>query len=99
MPAGTTLLPEPDELAVLRRHVARLETVARWRGRALAITTGIMLALGGAAVVARVDGSKQLESCRAKLVESRQAHSALASAGGDAMAARVSAVARVAIDL
>src|SRR5262245_41871581 len=99
MPAGTTLSPHPDELTILRGRVARLETLARWRGRVLAVAAGTMLALGVATVVARVDGSRQLESCRAKLVESRQAHSALASADGDTMGTRTSEVATVAIGL
>jgi hypothetical protein len=58
-----------------------------------------MLALGVAVVFARLDGSRQLESCRAKLVESRQAHSALASADGDAMGTRAFEAATVAIGL
>ena len=99
MAPGTALPLHPDELAVLQRRVVRLETLARWRGRALAVTTVPLLGLGFVTAFARLDGRRQLESCWAKLVESQQAHSALASADGDGMAARASGAAKPTIDL
>ncbi len=71
----------PDQLSSLQREVARLDALARRRGRTLAVTGGALLALGVAAAFGVVEVRRQLTSCRAKLVESRQSQSALASAG------------------
>jgi hypothetical protein len=71
----------------LRQQVASLEACARLRGRVLGVLGGVLLALGVAAALGVVDVRQQLVSCRAKLVESRQAHSALVH--GDAGAAPV----------
>jgi hypothetical protein len=84
------LLPDPcdapDELTTLRQHVVSLETRVRRRGRVLAVLGAVLAALGIAAGFGVFDVQQQLASCRAKLVESRQAHSALVR--GDAEASR-----------
>jgi hypothetical protein len=85
------LTPDPNELAFLRREVARLEALARRRGRALGAAGGAMLALGMAIVFGAVDVRHRLLSCRAKLVESRQGLSALARADRDATGAPATA--------
>ena len=77
MPATTTS-PGPDELSSLRQQVARLEAIARRRGRLLGITACALLALSLAAASGVVDVQRQLASCRTKLVESRESLSALA---------------------
>jgi hypothetical protein len=74
----TTSSDGPDELSSLRQQVARLDTLARRRGRLLAVGGGTLLALGLATASGVVDFRQQLASCRAKLVESRQSLSALA---------------------
>jgi hypothetical protein len=75
------LPPTPDQLSSLQSEVARLDALARRRGRTLAVTGGALLALGLAAAFGVVEVRRQLTSCRAKLVESRQSQSALARAG------------------
>ena len=80
--------PIPTTQLALHARVARLEALARRRGRALAVTAVALLALGVAAAFGVVGVHRQLASCRARLVESRQGHSALARAGGDAAPAR-----------
>jgi len=66
------------EISFLQTEVARLEKLARRRGRALALTGGAVIALGITVAFGAGDVRHQLRSCRAKLVESRQALSALA---------------------
>src|SRR4029450_7299738 len=73
------LSAESNELSFLQGEVARLETLARRRGRALAPAGGARLALGMAFPCGAIDVRHQLLSCRSKLVESRQALSALAA--------------------
>jgi membrane-associated PAP2 superfamily phosphatase len=79
-------LPDPPELAFLQNEVARLEALAHRRGRAL-LVAGAMLALGVVVGFGEVHVRQQLVSCRARLVESRQALSALARAPRDATVA------------
>jgi len=74
----------PDDLASLRRHVASLEARVRRRGRLAAGLGTLLLGIGLATAFGVVDVRQQLVSCRAKLVESRQAHSALVRDDGDA---------------
>jgi hypothetical protein len=71
----------PTELGSLRQRVALLESRVRWRGRMLGITTGALLALGVISALGGIDVRRQLASCRARLVESGQSHTALAAAG------------------
>jgi hypothetical protein len=68
----------PTELGSLRQRVALLESRVRWRGRMLGITAGALLALGTISALGGVDARRQLASCRARLVESGQSHTALA---------------------
>src|SRR5262245_13061023 len=75
----------PDDLTSLRRHVASLEARARWRGRLATGLGTLLLGIVIAAAFGAVDVRQQLVSCRAKLVESRQAHSALVRDDGDAL--------------
>ena len=73
----------PDDLRSLHRHVASLEARVRRRGRLVAGLGTLLLGLGVAAAFGVVDVRHQLVSCRAKLVESRQVHSALVHDDGD----------------
>lgn len=88
--AGTTRSPDHTDLSSLQRRVAHLEGVARVRGRALAIASAALIGLGTMAILG-ADARHQLTSCQEKLVESRQAHSALARADGDGAFAPASA--------
>jgi len=74
----------PDDLTSLRHHVASLEARVRRRGRLVAGLGTLLLGIGIAAAFGVIDVRQQLVSCRAKLVESRQAHSALVHDDGDA---------------
>jgi len=71
---------DSNELSHLQNEVAHLKALANRRGRALVLAGGTILALGMAVVFGAVDVRHELRSCRAKLVESRQGLSALASA-------------------
>ncbi len=73
---------DPD-LSALRDEITRLTLRARRRGRLLGVLAGTLLALVAAAGSGVVDIRQQLASCRAKLVESRQAHSALVHGDAD----------------
>jgi hypothetical protein len=77
MPHEQLHTEHPDELTSLRQHVVSLEARVRWRGRVLVGLGTVLLGLGVAAAFGVVDVRQQLTSCRAKLVESRQVHSAL----------------------
>jgi hypothetical protein len=77
MPHQQLHTEHPDELTSLRQHLVSLEARVRWRGRVLVGLGTVLLGLGVAAAFGVVDVRQQLTSCRAKLVESRQVHSAL----------------------
>ncbi len=86
-PHSDPLDPTSLQLSALEAEVVRLRAAARWRGRALAAVGAGLLALGMGAGAGLVDVGERLASCRANLMQSRQAHIALASAPDDAAVA------------
>jgi hypothetical protein len=82
---GTNLSPDAAELSSLHDQVARLDALARRRGRQLRALLAIgtaLLALDIGFGTGFAGLQQQLTSCRARLVESRQESSAIAGAGG-----------------
>jgi 3D (Asp-Asp-Asp) domain-containing protein len=74
---GTPTSHGSTELVSLRQRVALLEVGIRRRGCMLGIIGGALLALGLVSAFGGVDARRQLASCRARLVESGQSHTAL----------------------
>jgi hypothetical protein len=82
---GTTFSIDAAELSALRDQVARLDALARRRGRqlhALLVAGASLLALGVCFGTGFTQIRHQLSSCRARLLESRQESSAVASTDG-----------------
>jgi hypothetical protein len=82
---GTTFSIDAAELSALRDQVARLDALARRRGRqlhALLVAGASLLALGVCFGTGFTQVRHQLSSCRARLLESRQESSAVASTDG-----------------
>jgi hypothetical protein len=82
---GTTSSIDAAELSALRDQVAQLDALARRRGRqlhALLVAGASLLALGVCFGTGFTQLRHQLTSCRARLLESHQESSAVASTDG-----------------
>jgi hypothetical protein len=83
---GNTVTVDAAELSSLHDRVARLDALARRRGRQirlLLLAGGTVLALGVCFGTGLTQLRQQLSSCHEKLIESRQESSALAAADGN----------------
>jgi 3D (Asp-Asp-Asp) domain-containing protein len=83
---GNTLSIDAAELSALHDQVARLDALARRRGRqlhALLVAGASLLALGVCFGTGFTQLRGQLSSCRARLLESRQESSAVATTEGE----------------
>jgi hypothetical protein len=82
---GNTVTVDAAELSSLHDRVARLDALARRRGRQirlLLVAGGTLLALGVCFGTGFSQLREQLSSCHARLIESRQENSALAATDG-----------------
>jgi hypothetical protein len=82
---GNTVTVDAAELASLHDRMARLDALARRRGRQLRlllVTGGTLLALGLCFGTGLSRLRQQLSSCHERLIESRHENSALAATDG-----------------
>lgn len=83
---GNTVTVDAAQLSSLHDRVARLDALARRRGRQirlLLVAGGTLIALGVCFETGLTQLRQQLSSCHEKLIESRQESSALAAADGN----------------